>query len=624
MIHRSRIAFITLIALSFIVLAGAAIYRFHDDLAAWLRGGSLAAAPVSASSATALPQPVASPSKAAAVATQASRAASPTAAATVAPGTPLLGGASPTTAATATADVNRGLGRRKPIWGPNFKANDGLGNYICGADSFGSYNTLQQIQMTGLDVKLGFHLGIVPFDLNDDYAASESDRAQMMQRGDIDCLLTTMNSFALNDPGVITAFVDESAGADQVWARGMKTLNDIKGKRITFASGGVSEFFTYYLLNTIQLDPKTDVQLIPQPTIDEAVKFFNDQKADVVVGWEPTIFGAEKSGGKLLASTHDFRPIVDVIVTSRKALADKRTVVDLFHDAWFAAIGQQEDDFASAAKTIASWGNNDFTGVKPDSASDDLRSLLTNVAQANLADNARAVYHPTEIVQRLRTMRDIWATAGYTVPTSDITQLVEPHFIQATAQEENADLGLPNRLVNSTFSIGRFLIRTDATQVSAATAAAATSATTPATANGSSATPKSTPGSAPVSAVPIASLPCTRFEFVPNSTSLSAASRLALRNCAVNVLKQNIGLFVRVRGSSAWPGPKGSYTQQQVEGAAKGRAQAVVDFLVAEGIAANRFSVEWTLPPQDHWETGDIAKQAQDRYVEITLLSSGL
>jgi hypothetical protein len=30
------------------------------------------------------------------------------------------------------------------------------------------------------------------------------------------------------------------------------------------------------------------------------------------------------------------------------------------------------------------------------------------------------------------------------------------------------------------------------------------------------------------------------------------------------------------------------------------------------------------MPPEDHWETTDVAKQAQDRYVELTLLVSGL
>jgi hypothetical protein len=40
---------------------------------------------------------------------------------------------------------------------------DGLPKYVCAADAFGSYYTLEQMQVAGYDVKNGFHLGIIPF-----------------------------------------------------------------------------------------------------------------------------------------------------------------------------------------------------------------------------------------------------------------------------------------------------------------------------------------------------------------------------------------------------------------------------------------------------------------------------
>ena len=42
-----------------------------------------------------------------------------------------------------------------PIWRPNYDSDDGLPSYICGADAFGSYFTLQQMQMSG---KSGFRI----------------------------------------------------------------------------------------------------------------------------------------------------------------------------------------------------------------------------------------------------------------------------------------------------------------------------------------------------------------------------------------------------------------------------------------------------------------------------------
>jgi hypothetical protein len=49
----------------------------------------------------------------------------------------------------------------------------------------------------------------------------------------------------------------------------------------------------------------------------------------------------------------------------------------------------------------------------------------------------------------------------------------------------------------------------------------------------------------------------------------------------------------------------------------------VVDYLVSQGIDPARFIVESTLPPKDHWETEDPDKQAEDRYVEMTLTTVG-
>ena len=319
------------------------------------------------------------------------------------------------------------------------------------------------------------------------------------------------------------------------------------------------------------------------------------------------IDGAKTGGGAVLASSKDFRSILGAIVMSPQAMESKKTVIQLFHDSWFEAVGAQEKDFDGSAKAIASWGHNDFLGVSQDKAADDLRTLLGGVAQANLTDNARAFAKVSSVIDRLLKTRQLWAAAGHTMPNSDVTKLVDPQFVQASAAGLQLDLAAPNGFVNATFSLGRDQI--------VASKPAATTATT--TAN-STATPQA------AASVPIATLPCTRFEFIPNSTTLQPTSQTDLRNCAVDILKQNLGLLVRVKGSSAWPGPKGSVPRTNVESTAKERAQSVVDYLVAQGISKDRFVVEWTMPPEDHWETTDVAKQTKDRFVEITLLASGL
>ena len=549
-------------------------------------------------------------------------AAAPQANATVAAETKL------TEAAPAVAPTGATTEHLKPIWGPGYKENDGLGKITCGAYAFSADYVLQQIQIAGLDVKHGFHLGIVPFYLNENYIVTAKERTDALQNGTIDCLLTTFDLIALEDPGVLTAFINESAGGDQLWSRGLKSLNELKGKRIAFEADGPSEYFVQDLLATVQLTPK-DVTLLPQPNQGAAIDAFNTEQADVVAGWTPVIFNAEKSGGQLLASSKEFRSILGGIVMSRQAMQTKRTVIQLFHDAWFEALAEQETNFSGAAKQIAQWGHNDFLGVQPETAEDDLKTLLDGVAQANLADNVRAFSNVSAIISRLLQARNLWAAAGHPVPGGDVTAIVNPEFVQASARSIQVDLNAGNKFVNNSFSLGRVLQplqattnTTNATNSTNSTNTTSTNTTAAISATVAVALP--TQPAALANTVAVATLPCSRFEFVPNSTQLQSASQQELSNCALRVLQQNVNLYVRVKGSSAWPGPKGTYRQGQVESTAKQRADSVVAFLVAKGIARERFVVEWTLPPQDHWETADLAKQAQDRYVEITLLASGL
>jgi outer membrane protein OmpA-like peptidoglycan-associated protein len=84
-----------------------------------------------------------------------------------------------------------------------------------------------------------------------------------------------------------------------------------------------------------------------------------------------------------------------------------------------------------------------------------------------------------------------------------------------------------------------------------------------------------------------------------------------------------VGLFLRVRCSSAWPANDPSWTEADILEVAEGRAQSVVDYLVSQGIDPARFIVEAVLPPVENRNTEDPEIQAQDRYVELTLITAG-
>ena len=130
-------------------------------------------------------------------------------------------------------------------------------------------------------------------------------------------------------------------------------------------------------------------------------------------------------------------------------------------------------------------------------------------------------------------------------------------------------------------------------------------------------------GVATDAAATLAVLPCRSFDFLPESTELTLESRRILDNCVVPTMSQSIGLLLRVRGSSAWPANDPPYEEADILEVAEGRAQSVVDYLVSQGIDPARFIVEATLPPTERRGTDDPNLQAQDRFVELTLVTAG-
>lgn len=498
-----------------------------------------------------------------------------------------------TTSSTNGSDITEAitnLDSPDPIWGPNHEANADLPTYVCGADAFGSYFTLQQMQMAGKDIEHGFRLGIVPFFLDElpDYDITEEQRTALLKSGQWNCLLTTLDSVALKSPGVITAIVDESAGADQVWGRDVETINDIQGKRIAFAQDSVGEYFVYYVLSIAQLSPRSQVTLVPQDSVADAVAVFNEGQADVVSGWEPDIYDAESSGGQPLLSSNQLRVVMDVIVTSQDSIQNDPELVQNFHNAWFDTLKAQTSDFDTAASQIAAWGHNDWSFVYPETATDDFAAWLESVAQADLSDNAFVMRDIRPIVNRLGIARRVWAASDVPVPNDNVEDLVNTGFVLRAA--EQASLQASGNPINDSFSISPNLdLSAVATEDSAT----------------------------------LAVLPCRTFTFLPESTELTLESRRILNNCVVPTLSQSVGLFLKVEGSSAWPANTPPYTEDDILEVAEGRAQSVVDYLVSEGMDPARFIVEATLPVEENRNTEDPTVMAEDRYVELTLVTVG-
>jgi hypothetical protein len=117
------------------------------------------------------------------------------------------------------------VGESVPLYGPGYDPGDGKPVLNCQAHNSAATLVLLQMQAAGLDVKHGFHLGLIPLDLDQKYALNESDSMQSISNGTHDCILEKVDELegVYPDFGVLTTIVAESAGDSGIWARDIKS-----------------------------------------------------------------------------------------------------------------------------------------------------------------------------------------------------------------------------------------------------------------------------------------------------------------------------------------------------------------------------------------------------------------
>jgi NitT/TauT family transport system substrate-binding protein len=455
-------------------------------------------------------------------------------------------------------------------------------------DTFPTYFPGIIVEVNGLLEARGYQLELVPFGLDGAPVPSEEERWARLRSGEWDVLATTLDGLAKqSDPqiGAITAVIDESAGADKLVANPeITTINDLRGKRIAYSEGSVGEYFLYYALSLAGLGPQ-DVTLVPKEAVPDAVAAYTSGEADAVSAWVPDVQEAEQAGAQTVIASDKLRAVLDVLVTSRQSIDTKPEAVQAFHDAWFEALKSMIDTPDQAEQAILQWGHPDWTFVENPG---DLRALLEPLAQATLGANQIAFQQPQLLVGRLGEARDVWARAGQAPPQTDLSALVEPRFALGSARA--AQLFSSQPPVNSSFLL---TAKVDLPQLST---------------------------EEQQSAEVVVQLPLEKIDFQPESTRLTEQAANDLTTQVLPVLRAS-QLYLKIEGSSAWPGPPGRFSEEDIRSFAEARALSVQQFLAQQGIDPNRLIVG-TLPPKFPNSVNE-AELVQDRIVRFTLVTTG-
>jgi NitT/TauT family transport system substrate-binding protein len=157
--------------------------------------------------------------------------------------------------------------------------------------------------------------------------------------------------------------VDNSKGGDGIVAtKDITTVEGLKGKKVAFEQGSVSQFFLNALLKDAGLS-QTDIEPVNMAATDAGVAFAAGQ-VDAAVTWEPALSqGAKAENGHILLTSAD-KPglITDVVAATDATLKDKSEDVKAFVRAWYRALDfiKSNPDEANVlmAQGVGGWLND--------------------------------------------------------------------------------------------------------------------------------------------------------------------------------------------------------------------------------------------------------------------------
>jgi NitT/TauT family transport system substrate-binding protein len=183
--------------------------------------------------------------------------------------------------------------------------------------------------------------------------------------GSVDVLWTTVDSFVTMvaplkeySPKIIFQ-ADWSRGGDAIVSRrGIETVADLKGKKVSVAFGSPSHTFLLWLLDAGDLQ-YSDIQVVQAPSAVDSAAYFKAGKVDAAVVWSPDDEDCVTTvpGAKVLKSTKAATHIIaDVFFAKEKFIQSHRNELKALVEGWLigaSEINTSEEAKKRAAKILA-------------------------------------------------------------------------------------------------------------------------------------------------------------------------------------------------------------------------------------------------------------------------------
>jgi NitT/TauT family transport system substrate-binding protein len=241
----------------------------------------------------------------------------------------------------------------------------------------------------------------------------------------------TVSSVAGGADQVVVLVNDNSTGNDKVIVRdGIKTVADLKGKKVAAEEGTVDHFLLLLGLRKAGLKPE-DIQFVPLETGKAASAFVAGQVDACAVFAPFTTQALKRSGSKELFSSKDFPgAISDHLVVSRAFVYDHPEEVQVLVNAWFATLDYIQKNQAAAYEIMAKRAGVSVEEYQEYADGTRLFTLEENLKAFQPGDDMTSLLYAADEMSQF--LMDV----GLAKAKPNTTLLFDDRFVKAYAQQQ--------------------------------------------------------------------------------------------------------------------------------------------------------------------------------------------
>jgi NitT/TauT family transport system substrate-binding protein len=273
----------------------------------------------------------------------------------------------------------------------------------------------------------------------DDFTKSRDAFRAGGDKGGVDIMWSTVDAYSLEYDGL--SKLNPKAILQYDWSRGgdaiavdasIKSVKDLKGKKLACAEATPSHYFALYVLTQGGLTNR-DVDWVFTDSAVDAANVFKSGKVDAAVSWSPDVYVAarERQGGHILASTKEASNLIaDIFVARGDFLQQHPEDARRFVAGWLKGVEMVQKNPERAAVLL----QKSLSGVN---TLEDAKGMLEDVKLPDYSENRGFFNAQGSLVNYqsiYQTSQNIWRKIGKISRVYPGYQTVDTRFLEGAGE----------------------------------------------------------------------------------------------------------------------------------------------------------------------------------------------